>query len=142
LSPVVNNKGLTSSAFSINGNQIVLIGQPGTATPPIALSSKGLPEFNPEPSAGNMTDVMKDINGATLPTSGYLAETWSSGLFDSLASHDLLYNSLENTTVTATFPDEGLADQLKMVTRLIQTRNARGSNVDLFYVQLGGFYTR
>lgn len=48
---------------------------------------------------------------------------------------------LAKTTVTTGFPDSSTADEFKLITQIMQTRGARGSERDIFYVSQGGFDT-
>ena len=53
-----------------------------------------------------------------------------------------LKEKVDTTNVTTLFPtDNDIANQFKLVTRLMQTRESRGSKRDIFYVQDGGYDT-
>jgi uncharacterized protein (DUF1501 family) len=53
----------------------------------------------------------------------------------------LLKTEVDSTVVNTTFPNSGIGNQLKMVTRLMQTSEARSSKRDIFYVTDGGYDT-
>ena len=124
--------------FSIFGEQLLLTGEAGQAPMRSILSSSGMSDFNADPSITNMTDVILALNDAT---TGFFAETWSLKLADIITQHSVLKTKLENATVTTPFPNSGIADQLKMVTRLMQTAETRGVTRDIFFVADGGYDT-
>ena len=106
------------------------------------LSSSGLTSFNSNPSIMNMNDVIKAINNDTTADSGFHAETWSSKLTESLDRQRSLKENVDMTNVTTIFPtDSDISSQLKLVTRIMQTRVSRGVKRDIFYVQDGGYNT-
>jgi len=133
--------------FSINGQQVALVGQHGKSSPQYILSGSGyalgsgLKEFNSNSSITNMNDVIKAINNATTADSGFHAETWSSKLTESLNRQQSTKDNIDRTTVTTIFPDSEISSQLKLVTRIMQTRVSRGVKRDIFYVEDRGYDT-
>ena len=60
----------------------------------------------------------------------------------SIDANDQLTSALSGTTLTTAFPTgNGLADQLKMVARLIAARGTLGAKRQVFFVSIGGFDT-
>ncbi len=57
----------------------------------------------------------------------------------SMASEGQVTTALGAVTLDTAFPSTGLADQLKMVARLIAARSALGAKRQVFLVSLGGF---
>jgi uncharacterized protein (DUF1501 family) len=141
IADVLTQQGLNTNTFSINGQQVLLTGSPGQGTSQFILSSSGLSDFNSNPSISNMNDVIKSLNNATTLDSGFFAETFSSKLSEALEKQELLKNEVDSTVVTTPFPDSGIANQLKTVTRLMQTAQARGVSRDIFFVTDGGYDT-
>ncbi|KAL7537078.1 hypothetical protein ACHAXR_007922, partial [Thalassiosira sp. AJA248-18] len=133
--------GIPTNTFSINGQQTLLTGKPGEGPSQYILSSNGLSSFNVNPSIGNMNDVIKALNNDTTADSGFYAETWSSKLYDSLDKQQLLKQEIDATEVTTVFPSGSTPDKLEMITRIMQTRCARGSKRDIFYAEDGGYDT-
>lgn len=120
----------------------MLIGEPDISPSPVVLSDKGLKDFNPDSSTPNMKELICSINNATEPDSGFMSETWSSQITGILEQHEQLYAALSSTTTTKDFPESNsLADQLKVVTQIMQTHVERGKDRDVFYVSMGGFDT-
>jgi hypothetical protein len=141
IATVLTDAGIPTNLFSINGQQIFLTGEAGSGPTQYILSRTGLTAFNAEPSIANMNDVIKSLNNDNTADSGFHAETWSSKLIESMNRQMSLKEKVDLTNVTALFPGGGIADQLKLVTRLMQTREARGSKRDIFYVQDAGYDT-
>jgi hypothetical protein len=142
MAQVLTNAGIPTNMFSIYGQQTLLTGEPGSASSQFILSSSGLTAFNAEPSIANMNDVIKALNNDNTADSGFHAETWSSKVTESMNRHKSLKEKVDTTNVTTLFPtDNDIANQFKLVTRLMQTRESRGSKRDMFYVQDGGYDT-
>ena len=138
---VFTDAGIPTNLFSIDGQRTFLTGEPGGSSQFI-LSSSGLAGFNSDPSIANMNNVIKSLNNKNTADSGFNAETWSSKLSEALDRHKSLKDQVDMTNVTTLFPiSSSIADKLKLVTRLMQTRVSRGSKRDIFYVQDGGYDT-
>ena len=127
IADVLTQAGIPTNLFSIDGQQVLLTSEPGQGGPTQnVLGSGGLAAFNADPSIANMNDVIIDLNKQTTTDSGFYAETWSYKLTESLANQQLLKEQV---------------DEFEMVTRLMQTREARNSKRDTFFVQDGGYDT-
>lgn len=141
MAEVLIDNGIPTDLFSISGQVGLLTGAAGEAPTQTVLTGSGLATFNADPSITNMNDHIKSLNNDNTADSGFHAETWSSKLTESMNRHQSLKEKVDNTTVTTVFPLEGLSDQFKLVTRLMQTRVSRGSKRDIFFVQDGGYDT-
>jgi hypothetical protein len=141
MAQVLTNAGIPTNMFSIYGQQTLLSGEPGSASSQFILSSSGLSSFNAEPSIANMINVIKALNNDNTADSGFHAEAWSSKVTESMDRHKELKERVDMTNVTTLFPADDIANQFKLVTRLMQTRDSRGSKRDIFYVQDGGYDT-
>jgi len=141
MADVLTQAGLTTNLFSIDGQQVVLTGVAGEGPSQFILSENGLSSFNANPSINNMDDVIKALNNDTTADSGFYAETWSSKLSESLSKQELLKQEVDATVVTTAFPGGSTSGEFEMVTRIMQTREARGSNRDMFFVEDGGYDT-
>jgi uncharacterized protein (DUF1501 family) len=142
IADVLTQAGIPTNLFSIDGQQVLLTSEPGQGGPTQnVLGSGGLAAFNADPSIANMNDVIIDLNKQTTTDSGFYAETWSYKLTESLANQQLLKEQVDATSVTTVFPSGSTADEFEMVTRLMQTREARNCNRDIFFVQDGGYDT-
>lgn len=133
--------GIRTNMFSIDGQQTLLTGEAGQGPSQFILSGSGISAFNPSESIPGMNDVIKQLNNQTSAASGFMAETWSSKLSDSLNKQKLLKDEIDATTVTATFPSGSTADEFELITRIMQTRDARGAKRDIFFLSDGGYDT-
>ncbi|KAL7542550.1 hypothetical protein ACHAXR_011864 [Thalassiosira sp. AJA248-18] len=141
LADVLTQAGIPSNSFSIDGQQALLTGEAGQGPSQFIVSSSGLSEFNRDPTISNMNEIINTLNNSTTNDSGFHAETWSSKLTQSLAKQALLKQEVDATSVTTIFPSSRTADQFEMITRIMQTREARGSKRDIFYTEDGGYDT-
>ena len=141
MATILTDAGIPTNLFSINGQQMFLTGEVGFGPAQFILHSSGLTAFNSDPSVANMNNVIKSLNDDNTADSGFHAETWSSKLTESINRQKSLKEKVDLTNVTTLFPVGGIADQLKLVTRIMQTREARGSKRDIFYVQDAGYDT-
>eukprot|EP00586_Coscinodiscus_wailesii_P017163 CAMPEP_0172518280 /NCGR_PEP_ID=MMETSP1066-20121228/290722_1 /TAXON_ID=671091 /ORGANISM="Coscinodiscus wailesii, Strain CCMP2513" /LENGTH=2420 /DNA_ID=CAMNT_0013300633 /DNA_START=56 /DNA_END=7314 /DNA_ORIENTATION=- len=97
--------------------------------------------FNPMRGAQPLWDTIKNLNNYTNLGSGLLSETWSNILLQSLGENALLYDSISTTEVDTTFPEDELGSQLETISKLIKTKDARGTDRDVFYASFGSFDT-
>jgi len=149
----LSEAGFACNAYSIAGSQISLLGSPGVASSPIALSSNGMQKFIPQYEASwwtdgdltpDLTPYILRLNNATAVDSSFMAETWSAKVSNAIYQHKKLYDDLEGDTVTANFKDASgrksqLCKQLEMTARLMATHESRNAERDFFHVGIGGW---
>jgi uncharacterized protein (DUF1501 family) len=133
--------GIPTNTFSIDGQQVLLTGEPGQGPSQFVLSSSGLVAFNEKESIPGMTDVINALNNATDKDSGFHAETWSSKLTEALVKQDMLKAAVDATSVNTTFPEGSTSDEFALISRIMQTRESRNVKRDIFYVQDNGYDT-
>jgi uncharacterized protein (DUF1501 family) len=68
-------------------------------------------------------------------------KTWSDQLFRALGENQLLYDAFTTTNLNTAFPDTGLSIQFEAISKMIKSKNARGVDREVFYVDWGGFDT-
>ena len=141
ISDALTKKGLSVGTFSIEVNSISLIGEPGVTPSPFILSRSGVTKFNNRASSATMDAKITAINEATEEESGAFADLWSDTLLKSLSNNKLLYDTLAGKSTTTTFPTSYLGDQLEMVAKMIDTREERGVDADMFFLSTGGWDT-
>lgn len=134
MADVLTSKSIPTNMFSVDGQQVLLTGEAGQGPSQFILSGSGISTFNKDESITDMANVIKALNNDTVPDSGFYAETWSSKLTELLSQHETLKTELDPTEVTATFPKGSTADEFMLITRIMQTREARGSKRDIFFV--------
>jgi uncharacterized protein (DUF1501 family) len=122
-------------------NSISLLGSPGVSPPPFILSRGGVSKFNNRASSSTMDVKIGHLNNETSYDSGVFGELWSSKLLKSLSDNKLLYDTLSGKTTSNVFPTSYLGSQLQMVAKMIDTRNERGTDADVFFLQTGGWDT-
>merc|ERR1711923_140321 len=137
----LTKEGLSVEAFSIDTNSISLIGKPGINPSPMILSQNGISEFNRDPSQVNMTETIAKLNGETAQNSGVFGELFSDVLLTSLSHNKLLYDTLDEIENPNEFPDSNLGRQFSMVSKMIASRDKRGTDMDLFFLSTGGWDT-
>merc|ERR1712127_967939 len=81
------------------------------------------------------------LNAETESESGVFAEFYSNVLLKSLSHNQLLYDTLVDKTTAVTFPTSHLGRQLEMVAKMIDSRNERGADADMFFLSTGGWDT-
>jgi len=138
---VLTDQGLSVGAFSLDVNSISLIGTPGVTASPMILSNNGIAPFNQAASIDGMNVTIAALNGETKTESGVFSEWYSDTLMRSLSHNDLLYDTLLEKTTDTTFPTSHLGRQLSMVAKMIDSRNERGTDADVFYLSTGGWDT-
>lgn len=85
---------------------------------------------------------MKDLNSAANLGSSLFSETWSSLLHRSLHENELLYEALKGVSLSTEFTQENwLSRQLETVAKMMKTKDVRGSDRDVYYVEFGSFDT-
>ena len=142
ISDVLTKKGRSVGTFSIEGNSISLVGQPGVTAAPFILSRSGVTKFNNRASSDTMDAKITSINEATKAESGVFGDLWSETLLKSLSHNTLLYDTLADKTTTTEFPPRSyLGSQLEMVAKMIDSRVERGVDADMFFLSTGGWDT-
>jgi len=141
MTDVLTRNGYTAGSTSISNEAHVLVGTNGLSPAINFLDEDGADPFNQNPSSDDMMSTIKDLNNATVPTSGLFAETWSEKLYASIKQNKALNTALQSSSITETFPSTKLGKQLEMVSRMIEVHEERNKNRDVFFVSLGGFDT-
>jgi uncharacterized protein (DUF1501 family) len=142
MADILTNASIPTNVFSIDGQQVFLTGEAGQGGPSqFSVSEGGLSTFNSNPSIANMNDVIKALNNDTTAESGFYGETWSAKLSEALAKQEQLKTEVDKVSATTTFPDGSTASEFEMITRIMQTRDARNVKRDIFYLSDGGYDT-
>ena len=128
-------------AFAIDVNSVSLIGHPGVSSTPFILSGGGVTNFNYDASTDTMDDLITSLNEETAHDSGVFGELWSSKLLKSIADNQNIYDTLDGKVTETTFPRSHLGRQLEMVAKMIDSREVRGADADVFFLSTGGWDT-
>ena len=141
ISDSLERNGMSVGAFSLDTTSVALTGHPGESPSQQIISNNGINSFNPVPSIENMTSIISAINEATTADSGFFAETWSDELIRSLNHNNLMLEALDGVENFNEFPSSSLGRKLQTVAKVIATRESRGVDRDMFYLDIGGFDT-
>lgn len=134
---VLSTNGYKPGSISIAGISSVLRASEISQT---VSDASGFRKFNPTSVFNSdITDKVRELNDATSIKSSFYSETWSEALFQTLDENELLYSQLSSIETTATFPDTDLGNQLREVAKLMKTKDARGTDRDIFHTSIVGF---
>lgn len=134
------NGNATFTSMGVSGNAVYLAGKSAVqyqVTPNGAVAVNGLrtPLFGSAAASSVLQSLMTGARAQPLENE-YVRVCQRS-----LDANAQLGSALGATSVTTPFPSGSLADQLKMVARLIAARNALGARRQVFFVSIGGFDT-
>ncbi len=135
------NGNSTFTCISVSGNAVFLTGQ--TADQYQVTTSGSVPVNGIKSALFGSTACSTALRSVMTATSSQLFENeYSRVAKRSIDASDQLTAALATANVTTTFPTgNSLADQLKMVAKIIASRNAFGAKRQVFLVSLGGFDT-
>merc|ERR1712226_1787225 len=96
----------------------------------------GLQKFNPIPWAETLWSKFKKLNQKTKLGSNLFSETWANILFNAKGENDILYDSLETTTIATEFPDSELGRQMELVAKLVKSKDSRGKLFTILHIRV------
>ena len=140
---VLSGKGFKVNSISTarSASQTLVGNEAPIITVPSASSYEKFDPISAEGSDPNeLIDFVKLLNNATSIGSSLLSEAFSTKLHQGLAENQLLYDILQAVTINTTFPDTRLGEQLSTVAKMIKTKDDRGVDRDVFFVQQGKEY--
>ncbi len=138
MADILTGYGSNVGAFSVDRYSVAIVGQPGVSATPMIVNRDGVP---PVYVGKSTKQVMRNLHNSTYYDSGYFGDMWSAAFIDSLNINEVLKNEMDGIQVQTEFPSSYLSTQLKTVSKLIASRNARGVDFDTFYVEVGGYDT-
>ncbi|HZY19094.1 MAG TPA: DUF1501 domain-containing protein [Ramlibacter sp.] len=130
----------TFTCISVTGNAVYLAGQSAVQ---YQVTSNGSVPVNgvKRPLYGSAACSQALQNLLVAPRTHLLENEYARVTRRSVEANDQLTSALAGATLTTAFPTGGLADQLKLVARLIAARSALGAKRQVFFVSIGGFDT-
>jgi uncharacterized protein (DUF1501 family) len=134
-------QGRSVGGFSIDWSSPATGGMPGVNPSALILNRNGVTQFNENPSEDGMLLTIKELNADVAPESGAFSDLWADHLTDALVNNQRLYDTLSTKTTQTSFPNEHLSRQLEVVAKMIDSREERGVDGDVFYASKGGFDT-
>jgi uncharacterized protein (DUF1501 family) len=135
------NGNATFSCVSVSGNAVFLAGKSAvqyqvTPTGSVPVAGIKSPLFGSSACSAALQGLM------TAPRVHLFENEYARVSKRSIDANDQLTAALSGVNLTTAFPTgNSLADQLKMVARMIAARNALGAKRQVFFVSLGGFDT-
>ncbi|MDE2415906.1 MAG: DUF1501 domain-containing protein [Comamonadaceae bacterium] len=134
------NGNATFTSMGVSGNAVYLAGKSAvqyqvTSNGAVAVNGLRTPLFGSAAASSVLQSLMTGARAQPLENE-YVRVCQRS-----LDANAQLGSALGATSVTTPFPSGSLADQLKMVARLIAARNALGARRQVFFVSIGGFDT-
>ncbi len=96
-------------------------------------------KFNPVPWSPDVSPAVKTANPDSLVGSGLFGETWSDKLFQSLDENKLLFSKYNGVTLSTSFPNTHHGMQLASIAKLMQTKDDRGKDRDVFFSEREGY---
>ncbi|KAL7576804.1 hypothetical protein ACA910_013822 [Epithemia clementina (nom. ined.)] len=130
----------SAHAIGINIPSPALYGDPrGDSLPPLIVSENGPERFNIKPQNDEFEpwDLIEKLNGVNKITSNFHGDSWSENLIGAVKESDFLADKLESDDVS--LPCRRGYPELNMVVKMMQTREARGSDRDVFFVEVPSF---
>jgi uncharacterized protein (DUF1501 family) len=146
---LASNSLSTFTCMSVTGNAVFLSGDQAlqyqlTTGGAVRINSAYVSPSNASNSTYGSTAVTNAMRSLVQQTRGHVLEKeYNKVTARSIAAEGAVTTALSSTTPTTfTFPTgNSLADQLKMVARLISARSTLGAQRQVFMVSLGGFDT-
>lgn len=147
LSHVLNSEayGFNAQTLALNKLSFAVEGNETMGSHPIILDERGPRIFNerPESEIFDPVPIIKRLNERNSLSSSLFGEQWSESFVRALIENDMLSNAMNSVTL---LDDTCGSDALNTVVRFIETRDVRGHNRDLIYVEVDGwdhrFYTK
>jgi uncharacterized protein (DUF1501 family)/uncharacterized protein (DUF1800 family) len=130
--------GYDVGALSVSGVAEALVSK---LTPLFVINPYEFEEVNPIPFKENVMTPIKLVNNANALGSSLYGETWSNLLFQALGENKLLFDALTETELDTDFPESHLGHQFESISRLVKSKDVRGTDRDVFYAEIGGFDT-
>ncbi|MGL4575752.1 MAG: DUF1501 domain-containing protein [Burkholderiaceae bacterium] len=130
------NAGYT--VVSVSGNNVW---GTGLRTQPFKISAGGGFGFNFYDPSGK--DPLSVAVAETLgrKQQHVFEQAWLDVINRSIENQRVLQNAVGSSTVTTPFPNSGLANQLRMIARMISARGSLGLKRQAFFASIGGFDT-
>jgi uncharacterized protein (DUF1501 family) len=138
VSDSLKKNGYKVQPISIQDANVATVGLPGQAVDPLIVSPYGISKFNPVPTGEtfNPREYIDKLTNITTLQSSIYGDTWSQRLQSALYDNKRLLDSLSGVSLSQTFPNTEFGVKLKTVASLISSHQQRGTDRDVFYVQL------
>ena len=135
-----NGTNTTSTCISVNGNNLWQTGHTINSYKVSSTAGFGFQMYKGDAAADPVSVAFREVMGR--PYNNVLEQTWASIVSRAVSNSAALQQALAGAQFATVFPaNNGLANQLKMVARLIAVRGALGMTRQVFFCSIGGFDT-
>ena len=131
--------GLNIGSFAVSQRRLPLVGESGKSPSIYSVGTEGLSPFNERPSTSYMSSSIADVNNVTIGESGFFAKTWSELFGEALTQTDTVLEAMNGIEPSVTFPDSDIGQQLKMISRVIKSRDNLNMDRQFFMAEMGGY---
>lgn len=143
LSEVLTDRGFSTSGISINHPSSALSTDSTSNTPaPYTVHQDGSTKFAPRPPAEAsfpIEELSEQLNSQSDRYTNLYGEMWSQAYTSGTRRAIELAEVLGDTTLSHTWGDSSFHKPLAMISRLIQTRQTRNVDRDMFFTQSSNF---
>ena len=134
------NGNSTFTCISVSGNAVFLSGKTAVqyqvaTSGSVPFSGVLSPLFGSAACSAALQSLM------TAPRTNIFENEYARVVNRSITANTTVTSALSGVSLATVFPSGSLGDQLKMVARLIGSRNALGAKRQIFFVSIGGFDT-
>mmetsp|Transcript_15372 Transcript_15372/g.23177 ORF Transcript_15372/g.23177 Transcript_15372/m.23177 type:complete len:343 (+) Transcript_15372:2-1030(+) len=129
------------NAFSIDSNADPIEGKRRDITKASVNSKLGFKKFNPSAFGDNddVGDKFAWLNGEQDVHSSKFTETWSSSVHETISATERLHAAENSVKLSGSFPSSKLGDKLSLISKMIGSKDCRGTSRDIFYVSSNSF---
>lgn len=143
MSDVLSEQGFNCQPITISEATVATVGAPEAGTTPLIVSARGLSAFAPRPAAESfdIKELLPRLNNATSVHSSVYGETWSDRFQKAVVDSEKLSSAISNVQLTQSYPSDGgqYARKIETVVSLMLTHKERGTDRDLFWLNLGNW---
>ncbi|MBK8321713.1 MAG: DUF1501 domain-containing protein [Betaproteobacteria bacterium] len=135
-----NGANQTSTCISVNGNNLFQTGQSISSYKVSSTAGFGIGMYKGDTATDPVSVAFREVMGR--PYANAFEQTWANTVGRAVNNSVALQAALSGATINTVFPaNNDLANQLKMVARLIAARNVLGMTRQVFFCSIGGFDT-
>lgn len=134
MASILKSKGYKATAVSINDPSRATEGDPDMV--PLIMGSQGPTEFNRRPSAEshfNLTGYASAMNAQSDAYSSLFGDTWSHQFVNGVDESAFMGKILDGVTVLPALEEQ--YNGFNMISKLMQTKDLRGSDRDMYFMK-------
>mmetsp|Transcript_49582 Transcript_49582/g.59998 ORF Transcript_49582/g.59998 Transcript_49582/m.59998 type:complete len:1158 (+) Transcript_49582:1-3474(+) len=142
---VFEDNGFSVGPNGINGDSLMLGGDPSRGRSTDVIPGTGIPTFTRQrydshrADIGDIKPTIMKLNSASEAQNSLYADYWSQNLVDTWYKSASLRGILNQNQVLTSFNGHGLEGTFKVIAQMIRGHTARKKNRDAFLIKSGGF---